>query len=94
MMNKAWSMLQYYECNYDKLLSTIWIESKLIDEPIEYVPTNIPKYRFLNKALFSLVTLGVYLLVWDYQIHIEPDTFFENYHAVSDRTEAVILKNV
>ncbi len=93
LMNKAWITLQYYEANYNKLLTVVWLEAEVTEEPIVFRVTNEPKHRFLVKVLFSVLTCGLYLIYWDYTAHVEPDTLFVRFADTAEATEKVIGKH-
>ena len=83
-MNKAWDELQNYEQEFVDKLNAIWIKLELIKYPINFKTNPDKKRNFWIQILLSIVTLGIWGLVWAYKIHVDPDDLYKEFHSVED----------
>ncbi len=82
-MSKTWDDIQAVESDMYSLISDVLIKQDIIKEPLKYKTFyyNINSRKYF---LITLVTLGIWGLVWDYKIHIMPKRLYKNLHNAED----------
>ena len=91
-MNKVWDDLQKIEQEFDDKLSKVWMKLGLIKYPISF-NLNISQRSFVLYLIISIVTFGIWSLVWDYKIHVDPDNLYKEFHQVEDTILNIIRNN-
>jgi len=81
---KFWWEIQVTEQDFTERLSVIWVKLGIIKYPISFDSVQQLRRSFWANFLLSLVTLGVYGIVWDYQLHTDPDKVYPEFHATED----------
>ncbi|HLI58992.1 MAG TPA: DUF4234 domain-containing protein [Solirubrobacteraceae bacterium] len=82
--NRYWWDAQVVEQDFDDRLSQLWTALGIIRYPITYAADRSKRRSFPLYLILSIVTLGIWGLVWDYKIHTDPDRLFGEFHAVED----------
>ncbi len=83
-LNKFWFEAQIFEQDYYDRLSKIWLKLELSKYPINY-EVDISKNRnYAVYLLLTVVTLGIWGIVWDYKLHTDPENIFSEIHAAED----------
>ena len=83
-MNKIWYDLQKVELDFDDKLSQIWSKLGLIKYPISFNLDSSKKRSYPLYLILSIVTLGIWGLVWDYKIHTDPENLYKEFHLIED----------
>jgi uncharacterized membrane protein len=83
-MNKVWFDLELFEQDFDDTLSQIWIEAGLTKYPINIKIDPSKNRSYALYLILSLLTFGIWFLVWDYKIHTDPENIFPEFHSVED----------
>ena len=89
-MNSIWDNIQKWENNFYKEFNDILIDLKIIKYGVPFsVDYKLKKNYFFNLFL-SLITCGLWLIVWDYKIHIQPNNLFTVLHNAEDSAAKII----
>jgi hypothetical protein len=83
-LNKIWYLLEKIEQDFDDSLSTIWEKTGLLKYPLNFDLDVSKKRSFALYLFLSIVTCGVWLLVWDFKIHTDPDNIYNEFHSIED----------
>jgi nitrate reductase NapE component len=83
-MNRAWDDLQKLEQEFDDKLSQIWLSLSLVKYPIKFEIDTSKKRSYGLYLFLSIITLGIWGLVWDYKVHTDPDNLYKEFHGVED----------
>jgi hypothetical protein len=84
-MNRIWNDLQVFEAHFDDRLGRLWFQLGLTK--YYALSFNIDPAKKRSYGLYlvlSIVTLGLWGLVWDYKIHNDPNNLYHEFHAVED----------
>lgn len=81
---RFWWEIQITEQEFDDRISQTLLRLGVINYPVSYA--TIPKLRrsFGVSLLLSVVTFGIYGIVWDYQLHTDPDMVFPESRSSED----------
>ncbi len=82
--NKAGNELQLFEAEFDERLSRIWMKAEIIKYPISFTVNPQKNRNFPLYLGLSLITFGVWALVWEYKLHTDPDTLYSGFHSAED----------
>lgn len=83
-MNKYWWDAQVLEQETDDALSQAWSKVDLMRYPISFTPDQGKRRSYALYLILSIVTFGIWALVWDYKIHTDPDNIYKEFHSVED----------
>jgi hypothetical protein len=83
-LNRYWWDAQVFEQNFDDKLSQTWQELGVVKYPIKYDVDQTKRRSFPLYLILSIVTLGIWGLVWDYKIQTDPDKLYGEYHSIED----------
>lgn len=83
-MNRYWWDAQVLEEDFDDSLSEVWMRLGLTRYPITYRPDQSKRRSYVLYLVLSIVTFGIWALVWDYKLHTDPDNLFGGFHDVED----------
>jgi hypothetical protein len=62
----------------------MWGKLGIVKYPINYQIDQSKKRDFALYLILSIVTVGIWGLVWDYKIQTDPDNLFGEYHSIED----------
>lgn len=82
-MNRIWNDLQLAEAGFYDKISSVWIKSGIISEPIIFNIDPSMKKSFILNLFLSALT-GLWFFAWDYQVHTAPDAFYPKVHYLED----------
>lgn len=82
--NRYWWDAQVFEQDFDDKLSQMWGKLGIVKYPINYQIDQSKKRDFALYLILSIVTVGIWGLVWDYKIQTDPDNLFGEYHSIED----------
>jgi hypothetical protein len=83
-MNRYWWDAQILEQDFDDKLSQIWTTLGLSRYPITFRLDQTKKRSYPMYLILSIVTFGIWGLVWDYKIQTDPDNLYGEFHGVED----------
>jgi hypothetical protein len=83
-MNKYWWDAQVLEQDYDDKLSQAWSKLDLMRYPLTFTLDQGKRRSYALYLILSIVTFGIWWLVWDYKIHTDPDNLYKDFHSVED----------
>jgi hypothetical protein len=89
-LNQYWWDAQLVEQDFDDKLSQAWTKLSLTRYPISFVVDQGKRREYWLYLLLSVVTFGIWYIVWDYKIHTDPDKLFNGFHATEDTVLQVI----
>ena len=81
---RFWWQIQLTQQDFDEKLSPIWTKLGLIRYPVTFEPVPALNRHFGSHFLLALATLGIYGIVWDYQLHTDPEKVYPETRAVED----------
>lgn len=79
-----WWQIQLTEQDFDEKLSLIWTKLGILHYPITFEPVPQLNRGFGMHFFLTVVTLGIYGAVWDYQLHTDPEKVYPEFHAAED----------
>ena len=83
-MNRYWWDAQVLEQGFDDGLSQIWSKLGLMRYPITFSVDQGKRCSYGLYLILSIVTFGIWALVWDYKVHSDPDNIYPSFHSVED----------
>jgi hypothetical protein len=83
-MNRYWWDVQTIEQDFDDKLSQAWTALGLMRYPISFTLDQGKRRSYGLYLALSIVTLGVWGVVWDYKVHTDPDNLYGEIHSVED----------
>lgn len=81
---RFWWQIQVTEQEFDEKLSPIMIKLNVVRYPITFRPVEELRRSFWMHFVLTIVTLGIYGVIWDYRSHTDPDKVYPEFHAVED----------
>ncbi|MGC0312356.1 DUF4234 domain-containing protein [Kitasatospora acidiphila] len=87
---RFWWQIQLTEQDFDDKLSVVWTKLGVVRYPITFAPVPALERSFGLHFLLSIVTLGIYGIIWDYRLHTDPEKVYPEFHS----TEDVILNSL
>lgn len=82
--NKAWDELQKFEQKFDEKLNLLWNKLGIAKYPLSFnIDTSIER-SFILYLLLTIITLGIWGIVWEYKMHVDPDNIFHEFHSAED----------
>lgn len=79
-----WWQIQLTEQDFDEKLSLIWTKLGVTRYPVVFEPIPALHRTFGMHFLLSVATLGIYGIVWDYQLHTDPEKVYPETRATED----------
>lgn len=92
-MNRIWDDIQNFEKDMYDSISQIFISLNLLHEPIPYDTDPHLKKDFHKYSALVVLVLGIWLIVWDYLIHVAPDKMYITFHKAEDTVMEVVKEN-
>ena len=89
---RFWWQIQLTEQDFYDRLSVTWTKLGVVRYPVTFEPITALNRSFGMHFLLSLVTLGIYGIVWDYQLHTDPEKLYPEVHSAED-TSLNALRN-
>jgi hypothetical protein len=91
--NRYWWDAQVVEQDFDDKLSQVWMKLGIVRYPLTYRVDQSKRRSYALYLILSIVTFGVWGLVWDYKIHTDPDNLYGEFHAVEDSVLQTVRSN-
>jgi len=92
-MNRYWWDAQVFEQNFDDKLSQTWMKLGVVRYSLTFQVDQSKRRSYPLYLILSIVTIGIWGLVWDYKIHTDPDNLFGEYHSIEDSVLQVVRSN-
>jgi Domain of unknown function (DUF4234) len=83
-LNRYWWDAQVFEQDFDDKLSQMWSKMGIVRYPLNFKVDPGKNRNYALWLILSIVTLGIWGLVWDYKIQTDPDNLFDEYHSIED----------
>lgn len=83
-LNRVWDDIQNVEQRFDGQLGALWYRLGLTQYQLSFQVDPTKKRSFGLYYVLSMVTFGIYGLVWDHRIHTDPDALYPRFHSVED----------
>lgn len=87
---KFWWEIQLTEQDFYDRLGVTWTKLGILRHPVTFQPITALHRNFWLHFWLSIVTFGIYGLIWDYRLHTDPERLFPE----SDSAEDGILAAV
>jgi hypothetical protein len=89
-VNRAWNDRQRFEAHFDDRLSQAWLQLGILRHPITFMVDQGKDRNFWIWLVLSIVTLGIWAIVWDYRVWRDPDRLYPEFHAVEDAVLQIV----
>jgi hypothetical protein len=83
-MMRFWWEIQLTEQDFDEKLSLIWTKLEIVRYPLPFEPDEELNRSFGIYLFLTIITLGIFGIVWDYRLHTDPDRIYPEFHSVED----------
>jgi uncharacterized protein DUF4234 len=83
-MNRYWWDAQVLEQDFDDKLSQAWSTLGVMRYPVSFTLDQGKRRSYALYLILSIVTFGIWWIVWDYKIHTDPENLFKEFHSVED----------
>ncbi|MEU8121467.1 DUF4234 domain-containing protein [Spirillospora sp. NPDC049024] len=83
-MMRFWWEIQLTEEDFDDKLSDCWLRLGIVQYRVTFEPVPQLRRGFGLHLLLTVVTFGIYGLVWDYQLHTDPEKLYPEVHSTED----------
>ncbi|HWM35822.1 MAG TPA: DUF4234 domain-containing protein [Streptomyces sp.] len=83
-MMRFWWEIQLTEQDFDEKLSLIWTSLGITRYPVTFEADEELHRSFGMYLLLTIVTLGIFGIVWDYRLHTDPDRVYPEFHSAED----------
>lgn len=81
---RFWWEIQVTEQDFDERLSQIWMRIGVVRYPITFQPNQVLRRSFWMHFFLSIVTFGIYGIIWDHRLHTDPDKVYPEFHTTED----------
>ncbi|HVQ90380.1 MAG TPA: hypothetical protein VMU51_05040 [Mycobacteriales bacterium] len=89
-MNRYWWDAQVTERKFNDRVSRAWAGLGLLQNPITFQPDRRGRRGYRAWLLLSILTLGVWAVVWDHRLHTDPDHRYAEFHSAEDAVARVV----
>lgn len=83
-MNRYWWDAMVVEQEFDDKLSQVWSKLGLMRYPVSFTLDQAKRRGYALYLILSIVTFGIWGIVWDYKIHTDPDNLYKEFHSIED----------
>ncbi|HJU36331.1 MAG TPA: DUF4234 domain-containing protein [Gaiellaceae bacterium] len=83
-LNRYWWDAQVLEQDFDDKLSQVWMRLDMMRYPISFTVDQSKRRGYVLYLILSIVTFGIWALVWDYKIQTDPENLYNSFHSVED----------
>ena len=83
-LDKFWVNIQNFEQDFDEKLSQILVKDGVLKHPITYSPDRSVERSFGLYLFLTVITFGIWGIVWDYKIHTDPERLFREFDTAED----------
>lgn len=81
---RFWWEAQVTEQEFDDKVSQLWEKLGVVKYPVTFEPVQGVRRSFWGHFGLALATIGIYVIVWDHQLHTDPDRVYPEFHAAED----------
>lgn len=89
-LNRYWWDAQVFEQDFDDKLSQVWTKLGLVRYPLTFEVDQSKRRSYALYLILSIVTFGIWGLVWDNKIHTDPDRLYRDFHGVEDSVLQIV----
>lgn len=89
-LNRYWWDAQVLEQDFDDKLSQVWTRLGLMRYPMSFNVDQSKRRGYALYLILSIITFGIWALVWDYKIQTDPENLYGSFHSVED----IVLQTV
>jgi hypothetical protein len=89
-LNRYWWDAQVLEQDFDDSLSQVWTKLGLLRYPVTFQVDQSKKRSYPLYLILTIVTFGIWGLVWDNKIHTDPDRLYRDFHSVEDSVLQIV----
>jgi len=83
-INRYWWDAQILEQEFDDQLSQTWLNLGLARYPTTFTLDQRKQRSYALYLILSFITFGVWAVYWDYQLQIDPDNLYGEFHTNED----------
>lgn len=91
-LNRIWDDLQKFEEEFYDKLNLIWSKVDIIKYPINFRYDSSKKRSFIVNILLTVVSFGLWSIVWQYKLWTDPDNLYNEFHTAEDTVLSAIRK--
>jgi Domain of unknown function (DUF4234) len=92
-LNRYWWDAQVVEQDFDDKLSQVWMKLGIVRYPLTYRVDQSKRRSYALYLILSIVTFGIWGLVWDYKIQTDPDNLYGEFHSIEDTVLQTVRSN-
>jgi hypothetical protein len=89
-LNRYWWDAQVLEQDFDDSLSQVWTKLGLLRYPLTFEVDQSKRRSYPLYLILTIVTFGIWGLVWDNKIHTDPDRLYRDFHGVEDSVLQIV----
>lgn len=89
-MNRYWWDAQLVEQEFDDSLSQVWSTLGLMHYPVVFTLDQRKQRSYALYLILSIVTFGIWAIVWDYQLQTDPDNLYGEFHSNEDTVLQIV----
>ena len=91
-VNKIWDDIQKFEDDFYEKLNGIWNKVGIIKYPINFKYDSSKNRNYIVNLILSIVSFGIWGLVWNYKLWVDPDNLYGEIHTAEDVVLATVRK--
>lgn len=91
-INKIWDDIQKFEDDFYEKVNNIWSKVGIVKYPINFKYDSSKKRSYIVNLILSLVSFGIWGLVWNYKLWVDPDNLYGEIHTAEDVVLSTIRK--
>jgi len=88
--NRYWWDAQVLEQDFDDKLSQSWTALGLMRYPVSFTIDQGKRRSYPLYLILTIVTFGIWGIVWEYKIQTDPDNLYSSFHGVEDTVLQVV----
>lgn len=92
-VNRYWWDAQVVEQEFDDNLSHAWLTLGLMRYPITFNLDQEKRRSYALYLILSIVTFGIWAIVWDYKIQTDPESLYGEFHSIEDIVLQIVRSN-
>lgn len=83
-VNRYWWDVQVVEQEFDDGLSQVWSKLDLMRYPVSFTLDQGKRRSYPLYLILTIVSFGIWGIVWEYKIHTDPDNLYKEFHSIED----------
>jgi hypothetical protein len=89
-LSRYWWDAMVLEQEFDDKLSQAWTKLNITRYPISFTLDQSKRRSFGLYLVLTFVTFGIWLYVWDYKVHTDPENIYKEFHSIEDTVLATV----